>query len=366
MCGDACAQDAIYFSTDKEGFWYPSVDDAKCSKCGLCVKKCPVFNAIPANKEQPTVYAAWSKEDKIRYLSTSGGVFFELANAVIAGGGYVVGCCYSDDYYAAQHIVGNDAKALQKMLGSKYLQSDTQGVYKAIRRLLDSGETVLFSGTPCQNAALQSYLNKEYNNLYQCDFICRGINSPLAYKAFISELEREYGSKVAKVRFKSKRTYWGSLATEIDFKNGKKYFKDRYNDPWINGYLSGNLYMRPVCTHCQYKTLPRVSDISFGDFWGIKDANKEDLKKGISVIMINSSKGNTLLKNSMESLCVEKHSIEEAISGNNCILKSTPAGKNRGKFFEMIEQNKFSKAVWKLTGLNAVKRIVNKIKSMLA
>ena len=36
MCGDLCPQNAIYFESDKEGFWYPKIDEKKCNGCGLC------------------------------------------------------------------------------------------------------------------------------------------------------------------------------------------------------------------------------------------------------------------------------------------------------------------------------------------
>lgn len=37
-CGDICAHHAITYQTDIEGFWYPIVDEAKCTNCGLCEK----------------------------------------------------------------------------------------------------------------------------------------------------------------------------------------------------------------------------------------------------------------------------------------------------------------------------------------
>ena len=35
-CGDICPKDAITFQTDKEGFWYPEVNDTLCVNCHLC------------------------------------------------------------------------------------------------------------------------------------------------------------------------------------------------------------------------------------------------------------------------------------------------------------------------------------------
>lgn len=126
----------------------------------------------------PNVYAAWTKDDKIRFDSTSGGIYYELASYFINSGGYIVGCVFSDDYKSAKHVVGRTYKDLQAIMGSKYFQSDTAGIYKRVLELLKRNERVLFCGTPCQVAALRAYLGREYENLYLLDFICKGINSP--------------------------------------------------------------------------------------------------------------------------------------------------------------------------------------------
>lgn len=118
-------------------------------------------------------------------------------------------------------------------MGSKYFQSDTAGIYKRVLELLKRNERVLFCGTPCQVAALRAYLGREYENLYLLDFICKGINSPKAYIAYIEELEQKYKSTVKCVRQKSKKTGWQSLATNIIFENNKEYHKDRYTD-WMD------------------------------------------------------------------------------------------------------------------------------------
>lgn len=108
--------------------------------------------------------------------------------------------CFSDDYKSAKHVVGRTYKDLQAIMGSKYFQSDTAGIYKRVLELLKRNERVLFCGTPCQVAALRAYLGREYENLYLLDFICKGINSPKAYIAYIEELEQKYKSTVKCVR----------------------------------------------------------------------------------------------------------------------------------------------------------------------
>ena len=85
-CYQICPRNAIEMKPDRKGFLYPQVLKEKCSECGLCKKVCPVIKDICINEYDTVAYAAWSKNEKIRYCSTSGGVFTEIANYVIENG----------------------------------------------------------------------------------------------------------------------------------------------------------------------------------------------------------------------------------------------------------------------------------------
>jgi hypothetical protein len=75
---------------------------------------------------------------------------------------------------------------------------------------------VLFAGTPCQCAALEHYLKKTYADLILCDFICRGVNSPLVYRKYLDDLEIKYGSQVKQIWFKNKTYSWQRFCTKGD------------------------------------------------------------------------------------------------------------------------------------------------------
>ena len=349
MCADICNFEAISFISDKEGFWYPEVDYDKCTKCGVCISFCPIMNKGGSNKLMPKVYAAWSNNTDIRIQSTSGAIYYELANRMISEGGYISGAKYTTDFKGAEHVVSNSYEGLKEIMGSKYFQSDTSGVFKKIKMLLENDQRVLFCGTPCHNAALSKYLIKNYDNLIQCDFICRGVNSPKAYRRFIETLEEKFGSEIDLVHFKSKKKGWNRFGTYIEFKNGKAYFKDRYNCPFVRGYIEGNLYMRPSCYDCQFKDLPRVSDITMGDFWGVRQQGEHlDQDMGTSVVLINSKKGDELFEAIKGNICYFKQSIDAVRKGNSCLLYSAKEGKNRTIFFENIDLMAFDKLVKKL------------------
>jgi coenzyme F420-reducing hydrogenase beta subunit len=356
MCGDLCPKYAIIFENGDDGFWSPVVDYNKCVNCGLCAARCPVLNETAnKNARTPDVYAAWIKNEDIRLKSTSGGFYYALGEAMLKNGGYLAGCVFSDDYKSALHIAGNTYDTLDKIFRSKYFQSDTAGVYRNVKDLLDRGEEVLFSGSPCQNAALIEFLGKEYKNLVQCDFICRGINSPEAHRAHVKELEKKYGSDVEFFNFKNKSRGWTMLGLLVKFKNGKSSFTHRYNSAWTRGYIGSNLYMRRSCEHCHFKKIPRISDISFGDFWGL-ESSAENMYKGMSVVMVNTEKGANFYKQTLPLLHSEPQSLEKAISGNACILHSPEFNhEKRSAFFRRIKNEDFSKVVFGLENTSLCK-----------
>lgn len=345
LCGDLCPVNAISFETGTDGCWFPVVDTNVCVGCARCRENCPALHPRKSDYAvEPVVYAVWSKDDEVRMNSTSGGIYYELANAFLNAGGLIAGCVFSDDYKSARHIIGDSQEDLLRIMGSKYFQSDAAGIYFEVQRCLASGKKVLFCGTPCQVAALKT-MTGEHGNLYTADFICKGINSPKAYRAYLEEIEQKYRSKVKTVRQKSKLTGWESLATHIVLENGREYHKDRYQDWWIQGYTCGNLFMRESCQSCQYKNLPRQADLTFGDFWGIKGCSDADMKLGISVMLVNSPKGQELFDCVRERVHSEERSLKEVLEGNPYMFGQATQQGNRKLFFDLLDTEPFSKAV---------------------
>lgn len=345
-CKSSCPKSAIVMCTDKEGFVYPKVDYNKCVKCGLCEKKCPVLHSNNNKKYQkPRVYAAWNLDDNIRINSTSGGIFSALAKVMISQGAIVVGAQYDIDFNIS-HVIIKDFDEISKLRQSKYAQSNLGDVFIQIKKLLERNEKVLFCGTPCQSAGLQSYLGKEYSTLYCCDFICRGVISPKVYKKFLKDISQEYVAELSGVHFKNKDFGWNQFSTKLIYSDGNNYQEDRNNDYYMRGYLRHNLYLRPSCHQCCYKTIPRKSDMSLGDFWGIARYKLDlDNDKGTSVILVNSDKGMQLLNWIREEIFLEERSLEEVIEGNSCLLNSAEEGKFRSFFFDNIDKYSFKKLI---------------------
>lgn len=205
-CFDICPKNAISFKVDIEGFWYPEVNSELCINCNACNKVCPIENISRLKKndlEQSECYAAEHKNLEVVFDSTSGGLFSALADIMYRRDGYVGGAIYDENFTIHQYV-SNNKEDLPKLRSSKYLQSDSEGFYKEVKKLCIAGELILVCGTPCQMAALRAYLGRDYENLLIADFVCLGVNSPKIWRKYLDSFEERYGSPVVYVKAKSK------------------------------------------------------------------------------------------------------------------------------------------------------------------
>ena len=346
-CGDVCAHKAIKFVVDNEGFWYPEVDKDLCTDCGLCEKVCPMLHLDVAKsfgQREPKVYGGYHKNIAIRFDSTSGGVFSALANAMYKQGGYVSGAIFNGDWSVSNYI-SNNKKDLSSLRSSKYVESNAEGLYKEIKHLLRNGEKVLACGSPCQMAALRTFLGKDYENLIIVDFLCRATNSPKAYRKYLDMLEEQFGGKIVYIKAKNKDHGWRSLARKVVFDNGKVYYGEGHDDHYRRGY-HWNYFERPCCYECKFKGLPRIADITMADFWGIEQLDKSlDGNLGTSMILVNTDKGQRyfdMIKSKMEIKEFDSHA---AFRGNYSVIMgdccSEPKGYDRKQMFEDMDTMRF-------------------------
>lgn len=364
-CYNICANKAITMQSDFEGFSYPVVKLDKCVDCSLCEKVCPVLYKKENKNNEPEVYAAWNNDENIRINSTSGGVFSAIAVQFLSDGGFVVGAKYNQNFSIEHYIVSN-VEDLPLLRQSKYAQSSLNSIFLQIKKLLNENKKVLFCGSPCQVAGLKSFLVKDYNNLLTVDFICRGIISQKVYMKYLESVCRHSGSKIKKVHFKNKDFGWNRFSTKLSLENGKTYHKDRYSDEYMVGYLKYNLYLRPCCHKCRFKSIPRVADLSLGDFWGIGNKSSElDDNKGTSVVLVNSNRGKRLFEKSSHMLYCTESNIEQVIKGNTCLFSSAPRGEFSDYFYKCFEKKDFidlihkieKKDLWKNNKLSILDRL---------
>ena len=319
-CRLLCPCEAIDFYCDSYGFKWPEINLEKCSHCGLCRDRCPELSKAASNNfSQPSVYAAWTLDVASRLYSTSGGLFGEIAASVIASGGWVSGAIY-DRNHDVQHLVTNNLTDIKRLQQSKYVLSNLDGVFERIEELLKKNQSVVFVGCPCQVYGLKAYLGIDYEKLILIDFICLGNNSPVAYRKYLSHLEKLHDSKISKVWFKHKEFGWNNFSTKVFFENGREYLKDRNDDLYMKGYIHKNLFLRKTCYNCSFREFPRGGDVTLGDFWGVR--KKYNDAKGTSVLLINSPKGENLLRAIRSKVELHKRPLSEALAGNHALFSS--------------------------------------------
>lgn len=336
-CENACPQNCITMVSDNEGFWYPQVDEQKCVNCGLCEKSCPIMNKTIDGDIVPSVFAVINKDENVRLESSSGGIFTLLAERIINNGGVVFGAAFAKDFKSVEHIVVDKIEDLYKLRGSKYLQSKIGDAYKLVKQYLKDGKCVYFSGTPCQISGLYSYLGKNYDNLITQDLICHGVPSPLVWEKYVNYCEKKAASKTRRTFFRHKKYGWKKFSLQFVFEDGGKYSQTIYDDLYMRGFLT-DLYLRPSCYNCSFKSIERLADITLADFWGVEKISAHmDDDKGTSLVFLHSIKGKTLFDKISDKIIFDSTDLDFAVRANSAMIKSAKPHRNRDKFFKNLQ-----------------------------
>lgn len=364
-CMNKCPKNAICMEPDKSGFLYPFINRELCINCGMCKNVCPVINNDSSKRNEAiSVHAVWSKDQQLRFQSTSGGFFSELAYLVIDKGGIVVGAAY-DKECQIKHVIVTRKQDVERIRQSKYAQSNIGYTFRAIKENIND-KLVLFSGTPCQVAALIEYIGGVRDNLITMDFICRGVNSPKAFRAWLNEIEEKNHACVNRVWFKYKDTGWkkSPKTTRIDLNNGKTIIQRDELNPFMYGYLVPNLFIRPSCGECVYKGQDRLSDITVGDFWGIDKSFDDD--GGTSMVQINTNKGKMYFDELKNNINAHECSLEDISKGNIMFNGSVKINPSSDAFFESLDAGiPFSKLVERYSNRKFKALIKYRIKKVL-
>lgn len=373
-CVVRCPKNCLQLKTDQDGFYFPEIIDVDaCIDCGLCAKVCPFENVSP-NTRTDLFYAAYSNDAELIENSSSGGIFPEIARMILEQKGRVYGA-FLDEQHKLYHIGVNGLAELTKLLGSKYLQSDTRNTFKECKEDLQNGLIVLYTGTPCQIQGLKNYLGKDYSNLYTLDVICHGTPSPKMFEGYIDFLEKKHNAKLVDICFRDKRrNKWSiTLRYTMEFSNGKRkdYYLISKLSEYFTAFLGGHI-SRESCYHCPYSSLDRPGDITMGDFWGYQ-ATRPDLRhdEGLSILLVNSQKGKDLIEQCRKRGVTFEEVVEDSVykSENKNLYYPTkrPSTRDsvytefRGMGFEYIADKYFRKShTWKLKLRNSLPLLIIK------
>lgn len=313
-CYNKCPRHCIEMQEDELGFLYPVINEAECIHCNLCKKTCPVNEPV-VRKEAKKTYAAWDLNQESRKSSMSGGVAAVFSRYIIDHHGVVYGAVWNSDF-SVSHVRISNYEDLEKLKGSKYVQSNLADIFKSVEHEVKNEKLVLFTGTPCQCAGLINYLGKQYSNLYVVDIICHGVPSQSLLKDAVKCAigEQHY----TKILFRDNTGYKLKIYNGEDLLYAKSYRESSFARAFLYG-----LHSRKSCYSCDYANPKRVTDITIGDFWGL-GKNKPfnySTKDGVSAIMVISDKGEELLEKCKEYLFLEERETQEAVHGNSQLMQ---------------------------------------------
>ncbi|MCR5430302.1 MAG: Coenzyme F420 hydrogenase/dehydrogenase, beta subunit C-terminal domain [Eubacterium sp.] len=364
-CASACPVKCVSMKSDKEGFLYPSFNKEKCIECKKCEKVCPIKNNHNNTKEVDAICAR-SASIGIVKDSTSGGFFTPLAQHVLEQNGKVIGAAYTENK-KIEHITVVNEKDLSKLRGSKYVQSDLKYIFSEVKKELEAGVMMCFSGTPCQISGLLNYLEKDYENLITVDVVCHGTPSPKLWKKYVDYQEEKYKSNIKSVSFRKKTYGYHSGTMELVFENGKKYKGSARVDYMLKSFFR-EISSRPSCYECSFKTDTHQSDFTIFDAWhaselvpGLKD---DDL--GYTNVLINTDKGRdifSIVKDKYEYYPIEKERAIE-LDGKMVRNSAVPHPK-RNDYYLDLDNEGLDEHIQKFIPISKKDYLVEKSKTFL-
>ena len=343
-CVQSCPRQCLTMAEDGEGFLYPTPSEraADCNECGLCEQACPLLHRAGA-REPLQVLAVKNANEQERMASSSGGVFIALARQTLEAGGLVFGAIFNEQW----EVVIASAERIEDvrpMMGSKYVQARVGNAFQQARQALREGRQVLFSGSPCQIAALRRFLRKPYPHLLCVDFLCHGVPSPAVWRRYVQEIQQQH-APIRSIRMRDKVKGWNTFSLTFTFhaKKGKEVpslSQTLNEDPYYKGFLS-DLYLRPSCYGCASKGGRSGSDLTIADYWGIGRVMPDfDDDRGVGLVLLNTPAGEAAF--AALPMVVRPSTIADARTCNGGFNEHLRMPAMRAKFFARFSRGNTS------------------------
>ena len=288
-------------------------------------------------KEPIDCFAARTMDSSSLKASSSGGMFTELARQIFKVGGLVFGAGWNHETMCAEHKCASSEDELAELRGSKYTESDLAKVYKPIKEALAAGRKVLFTGMPCQVAAMRKTFGSD-ENLILCGIMCHSMAEPAVWKKYVVELECKARSKITAIHFRDKRCGWRNSMFVVEFADASKNIAENlYTNAYARAYFAG-LSTRRSCLDCQFRSGRCQADLIIGDFWGVEDHWPEmNDNKGISAVLLFTEKGRALFD--LQNVSKRQISYRQVVAKNPFLETSVKVDAKQRERFERAYQD---------------------------
>ncbi len=312
-------------------------------------------------------YAGYYLEENKLKESSSGGAASAIAEEIIRQGGIVYGAAYSLDFYTATYERAEKKEELQKFKGSKYIyvnkvitrDGKQVTVYKDAISELKNGRLVLFTGLGCDITALKTLAERECvktDKLFTIELLCSGVTNEIVHREYILNIEKIYGSKVIAFSSRYKKDGWSTLYFYAKFENGKEHIEPFFESDY--GFAFAN-YKKEYCYECKFKE--HKGDLMVADYWGCRPGMEEYNQNGVSLIFIQSDKGDILLKFlKQKKFFLKKTNTNYALYSSPCYNASHERYLKWDTFDKTFREKGLREAVRKCIGIVVPERFKGK------
>ena len=308
-----------------------------------------------------TAYVAYAKSVQERHEAASGGAASMIAKAFVEAGGVIYGCS-QEAGVQIRHVRVENVEGIASLAGSKYVLSNTESVFAQVKDDLAAGRKVLFIGLPCQIAGIKKYVGATKEGLYTADLCCHGTPSQSLLREHIDSVG--LSSVADKVVFRTKEASGVKYVFRVYDINGEcVYDKPARKDWYMTGFMSG-LFLRECCYSCPYAKRERGADLTLADHWAMgRSSNPEMiLSKGLSTILINTSKGKELFQMASQYLAYEERPLKEAFR-NGRFIRPSEKPADHDSFVQDMKEHGYAHACRKFLPAHMRRMFINELKS---
>lgn len=360
-CMMVCPQGAIAKAEGPGGAIYPVVDKGKCVDCGRCERVCPFLSGYLKTKPHGCI-VGFTKEENIRSLCTAGGIFAALAASILAQSGAVYGAAYGQGFVCS-HICVEEVGDLPKILGKKYAESQAAELFMNLKERLLNDQKVLFSGTPCQIAALRNYLGGTHRNLLCVQVNCSGVVTSGVWQAYLA-----YEGTPERIELVNRIQGENKAGIRFVYDEEKQRCEVR-SETAIHKMIKMGLGLRPACADCLFEKTGSA-DITLARYNPALERSNEGneidaQRQPLGLALYHTPAGRQALEGVFDLLQYRPVTVKEAQKHLKKAHREKPRAEDSLKFIRLLESDGLAEALEKYTQPTAFGNFIKSLRKII-